>query len=134
MQPQPYSSIILLQAFSRTIHAFSRQSKDSFRQPKEADRFCKIFSVIIKGNQKPGGKGQCIFAFLAEELPLRKYADILKKKLSTVPEIVLSLFSAQDSVFLLLFIATIRYMCSCVILSMSSWLGQGSPLFVPNWV
>lgn len=64
--------------------------------------------ILLRPAQNPGGNGQCIFAFLTEELPLRKYADILKKKSPTDPETVLSLFSAQDIVFLLLLIATMR--------------------------
>lgn len=64
--------------------------------------------VLSHLGQKPGGNGQWIFAFLNEELLLRKYAEILKKKSPTDPDTVLSLFSAQDIVFLLLLIATIR--------------------------
>ncbi len=31
-----------------------------------------LWNVLAGENQKPGGKGQCIFAFLTEELPLIK--------------------------------------------------------------
>jgi hypothetical protein len=32
----------------------------------------KTINFFIVKNQKPGGKGQCIFAFLTEALPLIK--------------------------------------------------------------
>ena len=55
----------------------------------------------------PGGKGQWILARF-DVFFLRKYADILKKKFPTDPEIVPSLFSPHSMVFSLLLMAMMR--------------------------